>query len=94
MKNLLTYNEFLNEKRGINIGAPGEGMASSIISRVVANGVVTYTDSNGKKFTKTVDEDLQQMADGVIDPNQTKKGQKTNQKFKWESRKWQTSSIV
>ena len=78
MKNLLTYNEFLNEKRGINIGAPGEGMASSIISRVVANGVVKYTDSNGKKFTKTVDEDLQQMADGVMDPNQSNQGSQLN----------------
>ena len=78
MKNLLSYDEFLNEKSGINIGAPGSKPGSSIISRVVSNGIVTYTDSNGKCFTKTVDEDLQQMADGVLDPSQSNQGSQIN----------------
>ena len=61
MRNLYNYEQFMN-----NLKLDKNPI---VVSKVVSNGSETYTTSDGKKFTKNVDEDLQQMADLVKDPS-------------------------
>jgi hypothetical protein len=78
MKNLLPYDEFIKIEENLKVGDPGSQYSSPIISKVISNGTITYTDSRGKTFTKSVEEDLQQMADGVLDPIQSNQGSQLN----------------
>ncbi len=78
MENLLSYDEFIKIEENLTIGNPGSQYSSPIISKVTSNGIVTYTDSKGKTFSKPVEEDLQQMADGVLDPSQSNQGSQIN----------------
>ena len=67
MRNLQSYEQFMNVlKTGQEIPV--------VISKVVSNGTETYTTSKGDKVTKNIGEDLQQMADLVLDPSTSNKG--------------------
>jgi len=78
MENLLSYDEFIKIEENLKVGDPGSEFSSPIVSKVVSNGVITYTDSRGKTFSKSIEEDLQQMADGVLDPSQSNQGSQLN----------------
>jgi hypothetical protein len=78
MKNLISYDEFIKIDENLKVGDPGSEYSSPIVSKIVSNGVITYTDSKGKTFSKPVEEDLQQMADGVLDPSQSNQGSQMN----------------
>ena len=78
MENLLSYDDFIKIEENLTVGNLGSQYSSPIISKVTSNGVITYTDSKGKKFSKPVEEDLQQMADGVLDPSQSNQGSQLN----------------
>ena len=78
MKNFLSYDEFFKIEENLTLGCPGSQYSSPIISKVVSNGIVTYTDSRGKTFSKSVEEDLQQFADGVLDPSVSNQGSQLN----------------
>ena len=67
MRNLQSYEQFMNVlKTGQEIPI--------VVSKVVSNGTETYTTSKGDKVTKNIGEDLQQMADLVLDPSTSNKG--------------------
>jgi hypothetical protein len=78
MKNLISYEEYIKIEENLSLGRPGSEMNSPIISKIVSNGMITYTDSKGKTFSKPVEEDLQQMANGVMDPSQYNQGTSLN----------------
>jgi hypothetical protein len=71
MKNLITYEDFSSIEENLKLGRPGSEVNTPIISKIVSNGIITYTDSKGKTFSKPVEEDFQQMANGVMDPSQS-----------------------
>ena len=67
MRNLQSYEQFMNVLK--------TGQETPVIvSKVVSNGTETYTTSKGDKVTKNIGEDLQQMADLVLDPSTSNKG--------------------
>jgi hypothetical protein len=73
MRNLKGYEQFMNDLKS-------EKEIPIVVSKVVSNGIETYTTSKGEKISKNIGEDLQQMADLTLDPSTSNDGSdiKTN----------------